>query len=72
MDYASRIVELRKARGLTQKQLAFNANLSEDGIKGYEIRRRKPAYDALIALADCFGVSMDYIAGRTDNPQVSR
>ena len=72
MDYASRIVELRKARGLTQKQLALKANLSEDGIQGYEIRRRKPAYDALIASADCFDVSMDYIAGRTDNPQISR
>lgn len=72
MDYASRIVELRKARGLTQKQLAFSANLSEDGIKNYEIRRRKPAYDALIALADCFNVSIDYLIGRTDNPQIIR
>ncbi len=72
VDYASRIVELRKAQGLTQKQLALNTKLSEIGIQGYESRRRKPAYDALIALANCFNVSMDYIAGRTNNPQIAR
>lgn len=69
MDYANRIVDLRKASGLTQKQLALNTNLSEIGIQSYEGRRRKPAYDVLITLADFFNVSLDYLVGRSDNPQ---
>ena len=68
MDFANRIVDLRKARGLTQKQLAANINLSEIGIQNYEGRRRKPAYDVLISLTDFFNVSLDYLVGRSDNP----
>lgn len=69
MDFANRIVELRKHHGLTQKQLATGLNLSEIGIQNYEGRRRKPAYDVLISLADFFDVSLDYLVGRSDNPQ---
>ena len=72
MDYASRIIELRKSHGLSRKQLAQNTNLSVDGIVSYELRRRKPALDALNSLADCFNVSIDYLIGRTDNPQIIR
>lgn len=70
MDYADRILELRKSHGLTQKQLADNAGLSEMALKSYEGRRRKPAHDALLALADYFHVSTDYLLGRTDNPKL--
>ena len=63
-----RLAELRKARNLTQKQLASELNLSETGIQNYENLRRKPAYDVLLALADFFDVSLDYLVGRTDNP----
>ena len=72
MDFADRVVHLRKTRGLTQKQLAMDMGLSEIGIQNYEGRRRKPAYDVLISLADFFGVSIDYLVGRTDNPAVLR
>lgn len=69
MDFANRLVELRKNQGLTQKQLANDICLSEIGIQNYEGRRRKPAYDVLISLADFFNVSLDYLVGRSDNPQ---
>ena len=71
MDFADRILDLRKARGLTQKQLAVDAGFSEIGIQNYEGRRRKPAHDALIALADFFNVSIDYLVGRTNNPAMN-
>lgn len=69
MDYADRIFDLRDSHELTQKQLATNTGLSEIGIRSYESRRRKPAHDAIISLADFFNVSTDYLLGRTDNPQ---
>ena len=68
MDFADRIVRLRKSRALTQKQLASGVGLSEVGIQNYEGRRRKPTYDVLVALADFFDVSIDYLVGRTDKP----
>lgn len=68
MDYADRILTLRKNNNLTQKQLAANTNLSEMSIRFYESRRRQPACDALVALANTFNVSLDYLVGRSDNP----
>lgn len=69
MDFAKRLVELRKEHGLTQKQLADDMSLSEVGIQNYEGRRRRPAYNILIAFADFFNVSLDYLVGRSNNPQ---
>lgn len=68
MDYADRILALRKSHSLTQKQLAANAGISEMSVKFYESRRRQPACDALVALANTFDVSLDYLVGRSDNP----
>ena len=69
MLFSERLVLLRKSRSLTQKQLASEMQLSELAIQHYEAQRRKPAFDVLIALADFFDVSMDYLVGRSDDPQ---
>ena len=65
-DFATQLRKIRKERGLTQKQLAIEIGASERGIQQYELGERKPAYDALIALADFFDVSLDYLCGRSD------
>ena len=67
-----RLIELRKTRHLTQKQVAEGASITEVAVQNYESGRRKPNYDTLIALADYFDVSLDYLVGRTDNPNVNR
>ena len=59
---------LRKSRKLTQKQLALEIGASERGIQQYELGVRKPTYDKLIALADYFDVSLDYLVGRSNDP----
>ena len=69
MLFSERLLLLRKSNGLTQKKLATEMNLSELAIQNYESQRRKPAFDVLIALADYFDVSLDYLVGRSDNPQ---
>lgn len=68
MSFSERLVLLRKERNLTQKQLAAEIELSELAIQHYESQRRKPAFDALISLADYFDVSLDYLVGRSDDP----
>ena len=72
MTFSDRLIYLRKEKNITQKQLALDLNLSEVGIQNYEGKRRKPAYDVLVALADYFDVSIDYLVGRTDNPEINR
>ena len=71
-DFGAHLKSLRKTQGLTQKQLANEIGASERGIQHYEIGERKPAYDVLIALADYFDVSLDYLCGRTDNPKMNK
>ena len=66
MSFSERLVTLRRTRNITQKQLAAELNLSELAIQNYEAQRRKPAFDILIALADYFDVSLDYLVGRSD------
>ena len=68
MFFSERLVQLRKAHSLTQKQLATELQLSELAIQHYESQRRKPAFDILLALADYFDVSLDYLVGRSDDP----
>ena len=67
--FSEHLKQLRQSRNLAQKQLAEHIGASERGIQNYEIGARKPTYDALIALADYFNVSLDYLVGRSDDPK---
>lgn len=60
------IKELRKTRGITQRQLAELLNLSPSTVAMYETGQRKPDSDTLQNIADLFEVSTDYLLGRTD------
>lgn len=66
IDFATQLKAIRKSKGVTQKQLAAAIGASERGIQSYEIGERKPAFDQLLALADYFDVSLDYLVGRSD------
>lgn len=63
-----RLRELRKARGISQLKLALDLNTSQNTISRYETGEREPGIKELIALADYFNVSVDYLLERTDNP----
>ena len=69
MLFSERLVAVRKSLGVTQKTVAEATNLTEVAIQNYEAGRRKPAFDALLALADFFDVSLDYLVGRSDVPE---
>ena len=71
-NFGEHLKTLRQSKGITQKQLALEIHASERGIQNYELGERKPTYDMLITLADYFGVSLDYLCGRTDNPEINR
>jgi len=60
---SERLRELRKKRGVTQKQVATATSLDERNYQRLEAGS-KPTYDTLIALADYFDVSLDELVGR--------
>lgn len=62
-----RLKQLRKERKLSQLQLAFDLNMNQNTISRYENLERQADYDTLIRFADYFGVSVDYLLGRTDD-----
>lgn len=66
-----RLKELRETRHLSQVRLALDLNLSQNSISRYENLEREAGYDILIMLADYFHVSLDYLLGRTDNPNIN-
>ena len=61
-----RIKDLRIENGLTQKELAKILHSSDKNIWAYENGVASPPIDILIAYANYFGVSTDYLLGRTD------
>lgn len=63
-----RLRELRKARGISQLKLAMDLTTNQNTISRYETGEREPGIAELIALADYFDVSVDYLLERTDNP----
>ena len=63
-----RIRELREDHDLTQRQLANYLNMPQPQYFRYEQGYRDIPTDILIALADFYNTSIDYILGRTDNP----
>ena len=68
MSFSERLKELRVSRNLTQKQVYEAVGMSALGYQRYEYGTREPAYKQLIALADYFDVSLDYLVGRSDDP----
>ena len=64
-----RLKELRESREMTQTELAEVLGLKTRRAIGYiEADQRGMDHQQLIAVADYFGVSLDFLTGRTDNP----
>ena len=64
MTTFERIKEISKKRGLNLKKTATEAGLSENAI--YKWKTQTPQSNALQAVADVLGVSVDYLLGNTD------
>ncbi|MDE6835212.1 MAG: helix-turn-helix domain-containing protein [Ruminococcus sp.] len=67
-----KLKELRKAKRISQQRLAIELNTTQNTISRYERGERQADYRTLIALADYFNVSIDYLLERTDNPTFYR
>lgn len=58
--------ELRMQAGISQQQLADVVGVSQQSINKYENHNIEPDIRTLVALADYFETSVDYLIGHTD------
>ncbi len=64
MLVSTRVKELRKSRGLSQKDIGKLIGVTKVSVCGYENGTRTPSLESLELLADIFEVSTDYLLGR--------
>ena len=67
MKIENRLRGLRKNAGLSQKELAKTLAISQPTVCAWEKGEKEPSSKSAAKLADYFGVSMDYLLGRSDN-----
>lgn len=67
MTLGQKLLNLRKARGWSQEELANQLNVSRQAVSRWESDSAKPDADNIIALCDLFGVTADYLLCRSDS-----
>lgn len=64
-----RIAALRREAGMSQAELARRLQISPSAVGMYEQGRREPSVDTLIAMAEAFGVTTDFLlTGKAATP----
>lgn len=66
VKFSKRLTKLRKAKDITQEQLAELVGISRSAVSLYEIDKREPDFDTLKTLAKFFDCSSDFLLGLTD------
>ena len=66
IKFPERLRELRKEKGITQKELAEQMNVAVSTVTRWELDVQEPDYLTLAKLAMYFGVSSDYLLGLED------
>ena len=66
--FSARLAELRIANKVSSQILAENIGVSRPAISRFEHGVNFPHVNTLVALADYFDVSLDYLVGRSDDP----
>lgn len=64
--FSERLQELKDTRGIMQKDVAAAISVPLRTYQRYEYGEREPQLSTLVKIADFYGVTLDYLAGRTD------
>lgn len=64
-----RLFELRTEKELSQRSVAKIMNVSQGTYNNWENSNTQPSIEQLIALANFFGVSVDYLIGYSDSSE---
>ena len=69
MLLGERLSQLRKEAQIKAEELAAGVGVKVRMVYLYEKNSAKPSFDVLVKIADYFGVSTDYLIGRSDDPR---
>lgn len=64
--FSERLIQLRKSKGISQNTFAKEIGVSPRTYQDYEYGAREPQVSIFVRIADFYGVSLDYLAGRSD------
>jgi transcriptional regulator with XRE-family HTH domain len=67
--FADRLKTLRLSKAATQEQVSVAVGIGLRRYAAYESGENLPRLETVIALADYFNVSLDYLVGRTDKKE---
>lgn len=67
--FANRLKALRTTNDLTLQQLGNAIHSTKATIGNLENSNKQPSLSMVVAIADFFDVSLDYLVGRSDNPK---
>lgn len=68
-NFSECLSSLRKQSGMSLVALGEALGVSDEAVRLMEKGRRSPSFEILIALADYFDISLDYLVGRSDIPE---
>ena len=71
-NFSERLKTMSADSGKRQKDIADAMGITSRAYLYYETGTKEPTLSKIVALADYFDVSIDYLVGRTDNPKINR
>ena len=70
-SFEERLLNLRSEKGVSQQKIGEVLGVTRWSVHNYETGKNRPDYDGLLALADFFNVSLDYLVGRSEKREIS-
>lgn len=64
--FSERLIQLRKSKGISQNAFAKKIGVSPRTYQDYEYGAREPQVSIFVRIADFYNVTLDYLAGRSD------
>lgn len=71
-NFASNLLNLRKANNLSLASLGDILGISNQAVSLLEKGKNSPSFDVLCKTATYFNVSLDFLVGRTNNPDINK
>ena len=66
MEFRQRLQQLREKKRISRKVLSELCGLNSDAVRRYERGEAEPTLHSIVAIAEYFEVSVDYLVGRCD------
>ena len=72
MTFSEKLMELRKAKGLSQEELGFRLDVTRQTVSKWETGQTTPEMEKLVGLSALFGVSIDELVGNGAQAQAQQ